>query len=34
MMGKARIDAIISRIEDERTRKLVAGYLYPKRSEE
>ena len=34
MMGKARIDAIISRIEDERTRKLVAEYLYPKRSEE
>ena len=34
MMGKARINAIISRIEDERTRKLVAGYLYPKRSEE
>ena len=34
MMGKARIDAISSQIEDERTRKLVAEYLYPKVSEE
>ena len=29
MMAKARIDAISSRIADEKTRKLVAEYLYP-----